>query len=416
MAAESVVFEGFLKEKEGEREEGEDFLAREARCSLFLLNGATEYLKENKAKVIEKMARWPSLLNCTEAEYDKAKEVLSGDFYDKSTERIMQNDVERTFTSDSSRKRLHRFLMKLRGHTGDYAQSMSYVSATLLLSLPEHTVFSIMATLDSDAAYLPGHWKHEAHGFVRDAYISYELLEKENGEVVDHLRRHYIVPNMVFQKYYQGLGLHLFPFEAALQYLEEFLTHGVVFLWHFTLCLFHSLKSTLLSLTEIDKILAVLRLEKDHLNRLGIPHSAEHYLSLIEKAARMTLLGDIRHYTFDLSLTRENAFTKHVKPLLEPKKKENDGEGEGEEEEEGDDCQICKENFPDFWCEDCVRFICETCHENQDGSHDDTHGVTPNEEMEEEEIDQNWTRARKSAKSTPKNVDSLVDTLENLKV
>jgi hypothetical protein len=300
--------------------------------------------------------------------------------------------------------------MKLKCHFGDYAQSMSYVAATMLLGLPEEHVFAIMSVLNSDPAFIPGHWKHEASGFACDSYAAFDFIEKEMKDVIDHLKKNLIFPNMVFQKYFQGLSIHVFPFEAALQYIEEFLRHGIVFLWHFSICLFRWLKDALLSLDKIDRILAVLRLERDELERHGLLCSTEQFLSLIKEATSMQLLGDIGHWTFDLKKMREDVYTQHIKHLLEKPTKVEDEE----EEDESDDCQLCRENFPDFWCEDCVQFICEDCHESEKKEHTQDHDVTSNDDLSVEEIDEKWKRARKAASKCK--VDEVTKEMEDLEL
>mmetsp|Transcript_15015 Transcript_15015/g.21019 ORF Transcript_15015/g.21019 Transcript_15015/m.21019 type:complete len:376 (-) Transcript_15015:59-1186(-) len=370
----------------------------------FFVNGGHEYLKKNSAVVFEKLKKWTSIMGVTDQQIEAAKKSLSSNYFDKETARIIHNDAVRTYSTEEYQSRLKKFIMSLRGHFGDYAQAMSYVGALLLLSLSEEQTFAIMSTINKDEGYIPGHWQHEAFGYARDAYVMYHFLEKEMKEVADHLQAHLIRPSMFLQKYYQGLCIHILPLEAALQYIEEFLRHGIVFLWHFSLTLFKWIKEPLLGLKDVARILALLRLEPKELDQLGLSRSTESYLKLIEEASKMTLLGDLKSYSFDLPKLRDETFNTHIKPL-QAKPQTN----QEEEDEEDDDCQICKDNLPDFWCEECVTFLCEDCHEN--GSHDNGHEVTSTDEIEEEEIDDNWKRVRDK-----KNVDALVSAVENLEI
>uniref|UniRef100_A0A061SCM2 B box-type domain-containing protein n=1 Tax=Tetraselmis sp. GSL018 TaxID=582737 RepID=A0A061SCM2_9CHLO len=49
----------------------------------------------------------------------------------------------------------------------------------------------------------------------------------------------------------------------------------------------------------------------------------------------------------------------------------------GDDDDGVDECQLCKDNLPDYYCEDCKSNICEDCHENppENSSHLSSHKV-----------------------------------------
>mmetsp|Transcript_372 Transcript_372/g.634 ORF Transcript_372/g.634 Transcript_372/m.634 type:complete len:394 (-) Transcript_372:86-1267(-) len=377
-----AAFRGFLID------DREKFLEDEEKASIFLLNGGCEYLKnkENSDKVIEKIQKWPAIVDISETDRQQAREILSAPCGEIA--RIILNDVERVFAAKHNQEQLARFTSKIHKHWSDYAQSMTYVAATLLLALPEEETFCILDRLNSKDKYLPGHWKPEASGYATDAFISWRFLSDEkNGvsEVPKHLSTYLIKPNSLFQKYMQGLGLHLFPLECAVEYIEHFLRQGITFLWHFHIVLFKWLKSALLGLDRIDLILALLRLEKSELDTHELSYTPSQFFELIEKASKMTVLDPKE---LDIPALRIEVFQSDVKPLLEAADVEPD-------EDDCDDCMICKEEFPEFWCETCVKFVCEGCNEETCG---ESHDFVSTDDLEDDDIDEKWVRARKQAK------------------
>ena len=349
----------------------------------------------NSEDVMKKLKKWPSIAGVTDQQIKEARISLSCNFFNKETGVIVQNDAVRTYSTEEYQSRFATFLMSLGGHFRDYSSAMSSVAALLLLSLSEEQTFAIMSTVNKDEGYIPGHWKGESIGYVRDAYVMYHFLEKEMKEVTEHLQRHFIQPSLFLDRYYKALCVHTLPFEAVLQYIEEFLRHGIVFLFHFTLTLFKWIKEHLLALKDVTRILALLRLEPRELDQLGLPRSTESYLKLIEEASKMTLLGDLRSYTFNLPQLREETFNKHILPLYaKPPGMKKDEENDKEND---DFCQVCGENLPDIWCEECVLFLCEDCHEN--GSHEKSHKVTSIDEIDEKDIDEKWKRVWEKKKN-----------------
>jgi len=388
--------EGFLL---GDREK---FLLDEEKASIFLLNGGCEYLKDKKNSddIIEKIQKWPSLMEITEEEKRKAREFLSAPVGE--IPRIIWNDVERVFAAKHNQVQLAKFLDKCRLHWSDYAQSMTYVAGTMMLVLNEVDTFCILCRLNKEDKYLPGHWKHEATGYATDAFVSWRFLSDEkNGvsEIPKHLSTYLIRPNSLFQKYMQGLGLHLFPLESAVEYIEQFLRQGVIFLWHFHIVLFKWMKAPLLKLERIDLILALLRLEKSELDDHNLTYSSKQFLELIEEAGKMTTLDADE---LDIPKLRKEVYEGEVKPLLDAAKVEPD-------EDECDDCLICKEGLPEFWCETCVKYICEDCNEEVCASQE--HDFMSMDDLEDDDIDEKWDRARKEMK---KKVNGLGDDLAAL--
>lgn len=92
-----------------------------------------------------------------------------------------------------------------------------------------------------------------------------------------------------------------------------------------------------------------------------------------------------------------------------------------EQEEDDDDCQICKDDFPEYWCEDCVTFICETCHDDGKGEHDsEEHSIVNLEEIEDDDRDEKWELVRankRKAKQGGKDaVDQAADEIAKLSI
>ena len=388
-------FQGFLID------DREKFLKDEEKASIFLLNGGCEYLKEkdHSDKIIEQIQKWPALMEISEDDRKKAREILSEPCGEIA--RIILNDVERVFAAKHNQDQLAKFLSKIQKNWADYAQSMTYVAGTMLLALTEEETFCILCRLNSEDKYLPGHWKHEASGYATDAFISWRFLSDEkNGvsEVPKHLSTYFIKPNSLFQKYMQGLGLHLFPLECAVEYIEQFLRQGVTFLWHFHITLFRWLKTTLLGLDRIDLILAVLRLERSELATHKLSSTSAHFFELIEETSKMTVLDPKE---LNIRQLREEVYEGEVRPLLE-------GANVVPDEDECDDCMVCKEGLPEFWCETCVKFICEDC--NEELCDPESHEFVSNDDLEDDDIDEKWVRAREEAKK----VGSLTDEVAKL--
>ena len=376
------TFKGFLL---GDRDQ---FLKDEEKASIFLLNGGCDYLKnnDNSNKLVKKIQQWPTLMNITEEERKEAKEFLASP--SGEIPRIIWNDVERAFAAKHNQVFLAKFSDKCRIKWDDYAQSMTYVAGTLLLALDEVDTFCILCRLNSGDKYLPGHWKHEATGYATDSFVSWKFLSDEKhgvSEIPKHLSTYLIRPNSLFQKYMQGLGLHLFPLECAVEYIEKFLSQGVIFLWHFHIALFKWLKAPLLKLERIDLILALLRLESSQLESHGLSYSTAQFLELIEEASKMTFLDE----GIDIPALRKEVYEGEVRPLLEAAKVEPD-------EDECDDCLICKEGLPEFWCESCVKYICEDC--NEEVCAPEGHDFISMDDMEDDDIDEKWERAREEMK------------------
>ncbi|XP_049850745.1 uncharacterized protein LOC126323788 [Schistocerca gregaria] len=288
--------------------------------------------------------------------------------------RIVEKDVERTFTSDRFRSRMSRLLTLLENQFKDYHQGLSFlVSFLMLFEEEDDVIFSIAKRLNEDEEFIPGYWKHEAVAFATDAYVLDYLLSRHNADVYEHLRSNSILPATYPQKWFVALCVHVLPFDALYLFLKQFFSRGVYFLFQFGLAFFDVLGPSILSSANPADIFAYLRLDSSSIDieesiPMKIVQRAEHLV--VDEIKSLSDLRDLRQKMYDEHLGKKYE-------LFNQTRAEEDEEDEEEEDEEarpGDECQVCQNMVPDYWCIQCDKFICGMCVDKQAGEHKkDTH-------------------------------------------
>eukprot|EP01114_Cavostelium_apophysatum_P017182 TRINITY_DN5041_c0_g1_i1.p1 TRINITY_DN5041_c0_g1~~TRINITY_DN5041_c0_g1_i1.p1 ORF type:complete len:368 (+),score=89.70 TRINITY_DN5041_c0_g1_i1:1302-2405(+) len=327
--------------------------------------------RDSTDQLLERAAKWPSLLPLDSAPAPKVpfeKYSIEGE-----PDRVVIKDAERTFFGDEHRKHLIRVLSYLRSEFGDYAQGASYVTSFLMLFLDVDVVVKIMLLLNQNQRYLPGYWKAEAVAFATDAFVFERMLSDFNPAVQKHLVEKFVFPNTYVQKWFVGLGIHVLPFEALFDFFEEFFASGYPFLFRFGLSLVDKVQEPLLKAKEAAKIFSLLRLDDraEEDQSVAIVRDAKNF--------------DLSKYSFDT--LRPQLFNEKLKAQLdaaakamEAKKEEDDDDSE--DEEEGEECGICTEMIPDFYCLTCKVLLCESCHEDSKKPHKKEHKVKPIDEVD----------------------------------
>jgi len=332
---------------------------------------------DNTSQILERTAKWNSLIKKTQEQdlssiptLDQLKDV-------EKPQRIFVKDAERTFFDDEHRKNLIKVHTLVNSKFGDYHQGLGYVTSFLLLTHDVPTTVSILSEVNQNEFYLPGYWKAEAVGFAIDAYVFDHLLEKFHPDVRKLLQDKFILPETYLQKWFIGLGIHVLPFDALFLFFEMFLQHGYTFLFQFGLSFFEHTKDAILKAKQQADIYAILRLENKKEEDLA--------LQIVEKALKYDLSE------FNFKELRTKMYEEKLKARLEAAKKsgfvnqqESDDEEDSEEDEdeEGQECQICTEMIPDFYCTQCKVLVCEQCHEEGKGEHKKNHKVKPIDEVD----------------------------------
>jgi len=337
-----------------------NFWTHEKDAPLLILN--RNFLRGTAEDVTERVALWPAIAGIS----DEAEPLLIPEV--DNPDRIFIADAERTFRHADNKKKFVKILAYLTSTFKDYHQGLGYVSSFFLLTMEEPAAISLLSRLNQQEKYIPGYWKHEAIAFATDAYVFRELLIEHFPDIAAHLQKNTIDPATYCQKWFVGLCVHVLPFEYLFLFFEKFLKGGYIFLMQFGLSLMKHLKPRILSINNPVDLFALLRLDPKQ-----VAHDPQLYQSMLSDADTFDL-SDI-----DFAPLRAETYIKHLKQRVESahavlNKKDDVIE----------DCEICEDDFPEFYCKECALKICENCHKNppSDSTHKKSHAVT---EIDEEE-------------------------------
>eukprot|EP01122_Echinamoeba_exundans_P009245 TRINITY_DN3224_c0_g1_i3.p1 TRINITY_DN3224_c0_g1~~TRINITY_DN3224_c0_g1_i3.p1 ORF type:complete len:402 (-),score=115.43 TRINITY_DN3224_c0_g1_i3:189-1394(-) len=314
--------------------------------------------------------------------------------------RIIIRDAERTFMADEDRQKIAKFLSVVEHKFGDYAQGLSFLASLLLLFLPEGKVLAMLSKINTDPKYIPGYWKHEAVAFARDAYVFERFWRQRNVPLADHLNKTGALPETFCQKYMVALSIHVLPFEALFEFLENFFTRGARYLFQFALSFVQHLEKLLMAANDTPTVFAYLRLDTkmitypEELPLAAVKAALEVDISDIDDDAK---LAAVREEVFNLklrgrfeALAAARAREEEEKRRREEKKKqkeENGDSGASDSEDDDDDsdfdsdgddgieCQICESNWPEYYCKDCDKLVCGMCNDKKRPPHVAGHKV-----------------------------------------
>jgi len=402
-----------------------------------LLKKNRGFLKEQESNenVLVEASKWSSLVGL---DVDPLASFSELNLNDKKPERIFKKDAERTFATAENQQLLTNLLTSLHSKIGNYHQGLSFVASFLMLTLDPPTVFRIIIRLNDDPRYIPGYWHEESVACATDAYVFDYLMKEHFPDVWSHLYNQQILPETYVQKWFIGLGIHVLPYEALFPFFDSFLSEGFCFLFQFGLSLVNTLQKQLLSARTPDRLYALLRLEDRNAENLALTmvHEAhkinlEHYdfqdlrkeLYEVKLSKRMQHAAEQRKCQVRVENgiegktqkamngnekeppTEKNLVDKNHEQIQENESEEsevddhtNNEEEDDEDSEEGEECALCKENFPDFLCEDCGLLVCELCQKGN-GQHQSTHTVKVFEDLTPEELLQTKRKAKEQEDS-----------------
>eukprot|EP00375_Theileria_parva_P001069 XP_763740.1 hypothetical protein [Theileria parva strain Muguga] len=135
--------------------------------------------------------------------------------------RLFRLDSERTFKTPQYRDQFYNNLCVVYERLGDYHQGEGFVIALLSIYLNAVEVVNVMTVMSRH--YLPGYFSAKPKPYVRDSKVLMLLLERRNHKLYDVITE-LIVPEAFVSKWFIGLGIHIFDFEAIstlLNYLFE---------------------------------------------------------------------------------------------------------------------------------------------------------------------------------------------------
>jgi hypothetical protein len=199
------------------------------------------------------------------------QEKSAGKTTDEEMLRIFRKDAERTYVEKSHNKEMQeRTLERQNRHVeilarvvnivGDYHQGMGYIAAFLGLFLEVEEVVEMMLILHEHDKYSKGYFSATPTKFVADGRVLTRIAEKD---IIDHLAKFGILPEMYMSKWFIGLGLHVLPFEYLIELYENFFLHGAEFLFAFGLAYLGHFRSALLEAKSTAALMTVLRAEDD---------------------------------------------------------------------------------------------------------------------------------------------------------
>jgi len=203
----------------------------------------------------ERVAKWPELCGAGEAE------TPTGACDDEGALRIFEKDADRTFV-DATHKQLYiNLLMRVWPENRDYNQGLGYTCSLLMLLFDEDTIVRLLTAFTRSDKYTPGYWRAAPDAYVRDAKVYGRLLQEREPDTAALLM--VCVPESYASKWFNGLCLHVLPYEALFAYIEQFILEGHVFLFKFALALIARIKPGLLKCeqTQVNLLYEHLRLD-----------------------------------------------------------------------------------------------------------------------------------------------------------
>jgi hypothetical protein len=300
---------------------------------------------------------------------------------------------------------------------------LSFLASVLLLFLPEGQVFAMLSKINSNPKYIPGYWKHEAVAFARDAYVFERILRQKNVPLADHLNKTGALRETFCQKYMVALSIHVLPFEALFEFLENFFTHGARYLFQFTLsfvqhlevcdqnvlCSYFPISQTdtwlvltqklLMAANDTPTVFAYLRLDTkmitypEDLPLAAVKAALDVDISDIDDDAKLAAVREdvfnqkLRGRFEALAASRQREEEEKRKREEKKKQREENGDSAGSDDDDDDDsdfdsdgddgieCQICESNWPEYYCKDCDKLVCGMCNDKKRPPHVAGHKV-----------------------------------------
>jgi hypothetical protein len=364
----------------------EDFWAIESQASLF--NEEYGFLRaQGPVNLGDAAFAWINSLKLVALPTpNKANAPVPND--ETANGRIFLRDAERTFKGEKNRQVLISVLDDFVSATGDdYHQGLGYVASFLLLSFDAATTLHILHTLNADPKYIPNYWKAEAIEAATDAYVFEDLLVKSNTEVQGKLASFgsALGPEVYCGKWFTGLSIHVLPFECLYHFMTGFFLFGRAYLFMFGLALVNTLSKEILAAKTQGQILELLRLDAS----VVTVAQCRQIIAATPDFARV--VDEV-----DLVTLRKRMYSENLEARLN-KAKAALMTRDNVETDPGEECDVCGELLPEFFCRPCKLFTCEACHKKagpgpvttlkgKSVAHVSTHAVEDNEGAGDESI------------------------------
>lgn len=174
-------------------------------------------------------------------------------------DRIFYQDAVRTFTDETLRLKEVAVLNAVYKSIHNYHQGLGFVVSFLRLFFDHND--TVLLTLYLDAKILKGYFKIHNRDYLRDARLFEKLLLERDPELGKHLQT-YTVPGQYCSKWFIGMTVHVFPFQAVFNWFETLLAHGNIQLFKLGLAIMEINRPALMKFNSTSAITALLRFDK----------------------------------------------------------------------------------------------------------------------------------------------------------
>ncbi|KAF4715618.1 Rab GTPase-activating protein 1 [Perkinsus olseni] len=256
----------------------ENFFEDEKSSPLMARNLHNYLSEKNAEEVIARVKGWADYL-------PESSACEAGKFCDEpELVRIFERDAERTYVTPDrtsstdpavqekhnackkrieERQRRHIDTLRMAAvETQDYHQGMGYIAAFLGLFLSPEEAAGVVLALHRSEKHSAGYFKGAPQAFLADCRVFGELMQKRMPQLHAHLSSKGVLPEMYCSKWFIGLGLHVLPFEALLDFYELYFEHGVEgYLFKFALMYMQTFENILMECKDTHSVMTILRAE-----------------------------------------------------------------------------------------------------------------------------------------------------------
>eukprot|EP00301_Raphidiophrys_heterophryoidea_P016995 c2673_g1_i1.p1 GENE.c2673_g1_i1~~c2673_g1_i1.p1 ORF type:complete len:663 (-),score=148.76 c2673_g1_i1:485-2371(-) len=234
------------------------------------------FIRPNVDELMTRCTTWPDL--CCHDTVQQSSEFLANPKDMHEFTKIFKTDAHRTFLSAELRRELVVLLHMLGAHVGDYHQSVCQIAAFLSLTLPQGKVLKIMLQL-YHPKYLGGYFVNGAEMFVCDIRVWVSLLKRHHCFAEKALHNAGVIPEAYLPRWFMSVFVDTLPFHSLFDVFEQFLRHGIVFLFKYGLALINSLWSLVTEHADTGFYLKLLNLDSDEFPILADKHFFNNVLN-----------------------------------------------------------------------------------------------------------------------------------------
>ncbi|CAI2359782.1 unnamed protein product [Moneuplotes crassus] len=213
---------------------------------------------------------WKTLA-CIEEVKEENSSVTYFDLFNEESKKDIDSimkDISRTFPNHCffkkkfgrGQKALFNVLRAIANYVKEsgYVQGMGYISAILLMYIPEEEAFWTMASILSKYDHIK-YFKPKMPGLWETFYVFQKLMKKKLPKVHDHLRNLNLCPSMYASQWFMTLCSVGFPYECTIRIFDCFLTEGPKVLYRVALYILKENEEELL-LSEIEDVFAIVKI------------------------------------------------------------------------------------------------------------------------------------------------------------